>query len=147
MKKSFYIVFPVSVGILMLGMYQGGGVFVSLGSLLIGLFFSILLCMSTFSPAEILSYFSIALKKDSSDLRKIKNGIHFFSLFRSYLVLTAFMGFVMGIIIILVHTTDPDAYFPGLAFALMVIYYSLIVILLITTPFKSGLKRMLEEME
>lgn len=147
MKKSFFIVLPVSVGMLMLTMSAGWGVFLNIPSLLLSVFLSLLLCLNTFSPYEILGYFSIAFKKDTSDLRKIKNGIHFFSLLQSYLILSAIVSFVMGIIIILVHTTDPDAYFPGLAVALLVILYSLMVILVITTPFKSGLRRMQEEIE
>lgn len=147
MKKSFFIVLPVSVGLLMLTMRASWGVFLNIPSLLLSVFLSLLLCLNTFNPSEILSYFSIAFKKDTSDLRKIKSGIHFFSLFQSYLILSAIVSFVMGIIIILVLTTDPDVYAPGLAVALLVILYSLLMILVITTPFKSGLRRMLEEME
>jgi len=51
----------------------------------------------------------------------------------------------MGIILILANLDDPEKIGPGIAVALLTIFYSLDLMLLITTPFKAGLRRMLNE--
>lgn len=150
MKKSFFIVFLIALGLIALTFYLGSGsiyAFLNIPSIMISVFISLLLCLGTFSPSEIVGYISIALRNDKSDAKKIKNGIHFFCLFQSYLIISAAFGFITGLVMIGFHLTDPDALAPGLGVAMLVILYSLTVILLITTPFKSGLRRMLEEME
>jgi len=149
MKKSFIIIFLMAIGLIVLASYLGGSVylFLNLPSIILSVFLAFLLCLCTFNPSEIKEYFSIALRNDTSDIKKIKDGIHFFSLYQSNLITSGVMGFFLGVILLLANLSDPEALGPGGAVALLVVFYSLVFILIITTPFKSGLKRMLEEVE
>jgi len=148
MKKTYIFIILIAMVILVLAIYIGSGsipLFLSAPSIMLTLILSLLLTLSTFSPSEIVDFFMIAFRKNTTNIPKIRNGIHFFKTFQSYLILSALFSFIMGIILILANLDDPEKIGPGIAVALLTIFYSLVLMLLITTPFKAGLRRMLNE--
>lgn len=149
MKKSYFIYIPIVLAILFIvvpmGMRCSLLLFIDIGSFIITIILSILLTLCTFSPSEIVSYFVIVLKKDTTSIIKIKNGVHFFKVLQLYLIFSALVGFIIGMIIALARLDDPRAIGPGIAFSLLTILYSSSFILIIITPFKTGLIKMLNE--
>ncbi len=149
MKKSYFIYIPIVLAILFIivpmVMRCSLLLFIDIGSFIITIILSILLSLCTFRTSEIISYFITVLKKDTPSLIKIKNGIHFFKALQSYLIFSALVGFIIGMIIVLAGFDDPKKLGPGIALSLLTILYSSSFILIIITPFKAGLIKMLNE--
>jgi len=106
----------------------------------------LLVAMATYSPAEIVDCFAVAFRKEGADPAMIEKGMHFFSILQTYLIVTALLTFVIGIILIMTVSEDLSQIGPKTALAVVCIYYALLLMLLVTMPFKAGLEKKKIEM-
>ncbi|MFC1477110.1 MotA/TolQ/ExbB proton channel family protein [candidate division KSB1 bacterium] len=148
MKMYSPIYFFAAVFIIVFTIYAAGGsygLFINPPSLFITVILSGILLLGAFSPIEIFSYFAAAFRKKTDDTKTIKHALNFFDTLQRYLLFSAFVGVIVGIISMLVNLEDPEALGPGTAVCLLTLFYSLTLILIIVAPFRAGLKKRLIE--
>ncbi|MBT4511132.1 MAG: hypothetical protein HOC20_02810 [Chloroflexi bacterium] len=146
MKWSYFIVVLAAIAVICWVTYEGGSLiyFLDTASVLLIIVLPLLMLMATYSPAEIVGCFAVAFRKEGTDLDMIEKGIHFFSLLRSYLIVTALFSFMIGFILIMANSvgTDKLSQFGGkIAISVIPIHYALALMLLVTIPFKAGLEK------
>ena len=148
MKRSYFIVVPAAIAVICWVIHVSGDliVFVDAAGLLLIVALPLLMAMATYSPAEIVDCFAVAFRKEGADPAMIEKGIHFFSILRSYLIVTALITFMIGFILIMSVAEDLSRIGPKGAMSLLCIYYALALMLLVTIPFKAGLERKKIEM-
>ena len=148
MQRSYFIVAPAAIAVISLTIYLGGSLirFLDLLCVFFMITLPLLMAMATYSPAEIVDCFAVAFRKEGADPAMIEKGIHFFSILRSYLTVTALIAFMIGFILIMSVAEDLSRIGPKMALSLICIYYALLLMLLVTIPFKAGLERKKIEM-
>ena len=150
MRKSYFILMPLTLALLVWAYYEFSGVemiyFLDLPSLLIIPILPLLMTFCTFRPLEIRDYFAMALNNNESDSVKLEGAIHFFHTLQTYAYLAAGISFVMAVIYILSVEKDISRIGPMLAVALICILYSLGLAFFITLPLKAGLRKLLHEL-
>jgi len=148
MKRSYFIVVPAAIAFICWVIHVSGSLiyFLDLAGLFLIVTLPLLMAMATYSPAEIVDCFAVAFKKEGADPAMIEKGIHFFSLLRKYLIVTALLTFMIGFVLIMSVLEDLLKIGPKMAMSLLCIYYALFLMLLVTIPFKAGLERKKIEM-
>ncbi len=147
MKKSYFVMIPLFLGVVFASIATSGciGCFFDLtsaGALLLSTIF--VLC-ANFKLSEIRKYFSLGFKKDQTDIIELKNGILFFTALQKYLILSGSIGTFAGIISMLANLGDKDALGSGMALALIITFYAIILSMGVAQPFKTGLQKRLNE--
>ena len=148
MKRSYFIVLPAAIAFISWTINWSGSLlyFLDLLSVVFMVALPLLIALATYSPAEIVDCFAVAFSKERVDIGRIEKGIHFFSILRSYLIITALIAFMIGFILIMATVEDLSQIGPYAAVAVVCIYYALLLILLVTIPFKAGLEKKKIEM-
>ena len=148
MKRSYFIVVPAVIAIVCWVIHECGDLnyFVDYAGTLLIIALPLLMAMATYSPAEIVECFAVAFRKEGADPAMIEKGIHFFSLLRKYLIVTALLTFMIGFVLIMATLEDLSGFGPKWAIAALCIYYALFLMLLVTIPFKAGLEKKKIEM-
>jgi hypothetical protein len=148
MKRSYFITAPTVIAVICLGICTSGDIntFLDAAGIFMIILLPLLMAMATYSPAEIVECFAVAFRKEGADLAMIEKGIHFFSLLRSYLTVTALLTFMIGLILIMSVAEDLSQIGPKFAIGIVCIFYALELILLVTIPFKAGLEKKKIEM-
>ncbi|MFC1729413.1 MotA/TolQ/ExbB proton channel family protein [candidate division KSB1 bacterium] len=148
MKRAYFIAVIFVVAFMVAAVYLAGGeilLFISAVSFILTPIVSLILMLCTFSPAEMVGCFTTAFKREKADEVNVERGVLFFQTLQNYLLLSGIFSTFLGIVLMLANLEDPEAIGPGLAVALLTILYALFLIMIVTVPFKSGLKRMLIE--
>lgn len=150
MKKMYVLSVILFFGFIVGAIYTAGATvsyFLSIPSLImvIGLSFSLLL--GTYTPGQMGSYFKLAFTGKNDGTTSLESGYHFFQAVQQYVLLSGFVGTMVGAITILALVDDKTKVGYGAALTLMTLFYALLIILLIALPFKNGCRRLLLEQE
>lgn len=151
--RKFFIVSVILFLALCVGaiITSGGNLlfFINIPSLVLVVGIPFVMLLSNHSLREMGSYFGAAFRsgEESAAPSVIKKGIEFFTAMRGYLILSGFVGALTGVMTMLSLFEDVDRVGFGAALSLMTIFYALLLIILISLPFKHGLQRRLVEQE
>jgi len=121
-------------------------VYVNIPSLFMVLGLSTIIMLFSWDLKSVASSFK-AVFAQKSGVKELKVGIEFFSTLTKYFFLSAAIGTGTGLIAILTNLSDVERIGAVVALAMLSTYYSLILTLFITLPFRSGLRKKLIEME
>ena len=137
-------------GLIVGAIYASGATityFLNIASFLMvaGISFSLLL--GSYTPKEMARYFSVAFTGEERTDNELKKAYNFFEAIQQYMLLSGFIGTMIGAITMLVLLEDTSKVGFGAALALMTLLYGLLIILLIALPFKNGIKKMLTDRE
>ena len=143
MKRSYFIVAPAAIAVISWTIHESGSLiyFLDLLCVFFMIVLPLLMAMATYSPAEIVHCFVVAFRKEGADPAMIEKGIHFFSILRSYLTVTALIAFMIGFILIMSEAEDLSRIGPKGALSLVSIFYALALMLAVTIPFKAALEK------
>jgi len=119
-------------------------VYVNLPSFLMVIGISGVIMLFSWDLKTIGRCFRAVFSKSATD-QDIKLGIVFFPALTKYFFLSAAIGTGTGLIAILANLSDNRAIGQVVALALLCIYYSLVLTLLVTLPFGTSLRRRLIE--
>jgi hypothetical protein len=105
----------------------------------------LLLLKSQFSWADMGEAFAIGFSRKPVEKARLKKALLFFTVLQKYLMWTGLIGLMLGIIAMFSSFSDYIAVGRGLAVALLVVFYALILTLTIALPFQYGLKKKITE--
>ncbi len=150
MKKTYFLSIIVFAVLLFLAEWISVGIgdidiYLDFMSILLILMCPLVLLLANYSLSDIRKYFTIGFEKESAEPVDLKNGIVFFSSLQKYLILSGIMGSLIGLIAILAMLAEPEVIGSALALALITTLYAVILSMVVTTPFKTGLQRRLNE--
>ena len=143
MKKTYFLSLLLFSAILVLAMFMVGCVacFFDIGSLVMVLLSSFIMCLAGSSPSEMGRYFGAAFTGKSADRKTIESGIIFFKALGKYFILSGIIGMMMGLIGMLAFLDDPTKIGRSMALALISLLYAFFFIMIICVPFTAGLKK------
>ncbi|TFG60121.1 MAG: hypothetical protein E4H36_12605 [Spirochaetales bacterium] len=150
MNKTYFLFAVIALGVLGLGIvFAGAGflTYIDWASALVILFTTAALLVCSFRLREIGSYFAAAFRGRGADTSTLKKGIGFFLAMQRYLIISAVLATMIGIIALLSVLGDPTYVSKGLALALLSILYAVTLILVVALPFRTSLERKLAEAE
>lgn len=150
MNKSYFIFLFVALGVLCSGIVFAGARFatyVDVPSMMIVILITASLLVSSFRLKEIGSFFAGAFRERTADIPTLKKGICFFTAMQRYLIISAVIGTMIGVIAMLSILGEPRAIGSGLGLALLTILYAVVLILVVAVPFRTSLARKLAEAE
>jgi flagellar motor component MotA len=99
------------------------------------------LLLSNYSFAEMGRCFRAAYRKSGLGHDEVEDALAFFEAMQRYVLVSGFVGFLLGLITMLSALKDPSTMGSGTALALMTVLYGLILFIGLVVPFKTGLKR------
>ncbi|PKL37368.1 MAG: hypothetical protein CVV44_17195 [Spirochaetae bacterium HGW-Spirochaetae-1] len=147
MKKSYMAYAPLTLGVFAAGILIGGAdlrVFWDPPSLMIVFLPVIFLLLSVFGPSGIVDAFRAAFDETPSKSEVLK-GIAFFSMATRIILLSGFMGTLMGVLMTLYGISKsqdiPVAFY--IVIASQTVCYAVVMVLIVTVPFKSALEKKL----
>ncbi len=148
MNKIYLLMLVLFFGLWLLGPIVAGvsiGSYLSLPSFVLVIGPAIILSLCNYSPQEIVRYFGIGFKKENLDRRELKNGVLFFEALQRYFILSGITGFLVGLVAIFLSMENTAGLTFGLAVAITIILYSLLLVAAVAIPFRTGLQKRLNE--
>jgi len=148
MNRSYFIFVVVALGVIAAIVWVAGGrflMYIDFPSVAAVFLITVPLLASSFRLKEIGSFFKAAFRGVRADASTLKKGICFFSAMRRYLIISAVLGTMIGVIAMLSVLGEPSALGRGMALALLTIMYAVILILTVALPFRVSLERKLAE--
>jgi flagellar motor component MotA len=149
MSKFYFPALILVLIVFAIGIIWSAGnllMFVDLAWLIIIVIPTILLCFTTFSPADIGRSFQASFGRGGAPEKDLKISVVFFKALQRYLVLSACIGSVIGLIAILTNIQDKSSVGMGLAILLDGAFYSALMIMIVAVPFRAAAERKLAEM-
>jgi flagellar motor component MotA len=150
MTKFYPIAFILFLAICAAAVVMSGGqlaFIVSIPSLLLVVVTAIVLSLGNFSVGEIGRCFRLAFRRSPAQRDELHNALAFFDALMRYLLVSGFVGTLIGSIAILGNLGDHTALGRGTALALTTVLYALILWVGIVVPFRTGVRRKLAELE
>ena len=148
MKKTYFFSTALTLGVFALGAIFAGttlGTFANIPCVIVVTVPGALMLLAGFTPAEIGRGFRAAFRPDELADADLRNGVLLFRTLQRYLLLSGAAAFLIGIIVVLATLDDPATIGVGLAIALTSVLYSLLLMILVTTPFAAGIEKTLNE--
>ena len=144
--KGFYgISILLTLGLIIGGMITAGApisVYVSLPSFVIVTAIPLFMLLASFSPAEILKAFSSSFKRDA-DKEGLKKAELLFGSLGKYIATSGATGILLGVVAMLTNLGDLEWLGKGLALALLVVFYALLLHILLVFPFLASIRKKL----
>lgn len=103
------------------------------------------LLLMNFSVREMGRCFAAGFRKEDANLEDLKKGFIFFQTMQVYLLLSGFLGTMVGAIAMLVHLKDSSRVTFGAALSLTTLVYGFVFLMLVALPFKTGIKKRIVE--
>ncbi len=102
-----------------------------------------LVMLSHFSPAEMAGAFRSAMAGYAATGKELSDSLLFFKTLQKALLVVSALGFLTGLIVLAGIESDAATFRNGLGVALLVVYYAAAMVMLVTLPFKSAVKKKL----
>jgi flagellar motor component MotA len=120
--------------------------FINVPALIVVVVFPAAMLRAGFPFSEMGRHFRNAVGKPGmADPPELRQGVVFFSAMRTYLLLSGFLGTLVGTITMLANLTDESKIGFGAALALLTVLYALALWGLIALPMRSSLQKQVEE--
>jgi flagellar motor component MotA len=148
MKKTYFLSIALTLGVFALGVIMAGTTlttFANIPCLIVVTVPGLLMLLAGFTPAEIGRGFRTAFRPGELAEKDLRNGVLVFRTLQRYIVLSGAAAFMIGIIVVLATLEDPAKIGVGLAIALTSLFYSLLLMVLVTTPFAAAIEKALNE--
>ena len=107
----------------------------------------LLIVFCTFRPSEIVGYFTLAFRSGAVDRVELENALLFFRTVQTYVYYLSGITFIMGVVYILSVVPEMSQTGPKIAVALLIIFYTLLLALFVTLPFRASLRKKKNELE
>jgi flagellar motor component MotA len=120
--------------------------FVDFPSLIIATVLPLLLCFTTFTPADMGRSFRAAFGRGRTEKKELEVAVVFFLALQRYLLLSACIGALIGIMSMLSQTQDLKAIGMGFAMLLICVFYAVVLIMVLAMPFRVSAERKLAEL-
>jgi len=148
MGKSYLIFVVLCLGVLLLAVVLAGaniGIYVSLPALIIVVLLPSCIVIGVFGLSAFFTSFKNAFIGTETTKSELATGSALFSLFSRCLLLTGFITSMIGLIALLGELKEPGELGRTIALALITLFYSLILVFLVTLPYKYAYDRRLIE--
>jgi len=150
MKRTYFLMGILCIGMLVLGVVFAGGTFgmyVNAPALIIVVLLPSFIVSGVFGPRTYFRSFRLAFAGTEATVEELKTGVALFSLLGKSYLLTGFITTMIGIVAILGELKETSELGIPVAIALLTLFYSLILVFLVAAPFKVGHERKLLELE
>jgi flagellar motor component MotA len=150
MTRFYPIAFVLFLAICAAAVVMSGGrvaFIISIPSLLVVVVTAVVLSLGNFSVGEIGRCFRVAFRRSPAQRAELHNALAFFDALVRYLLVSGFIGTLIGSMAMLGNLTDQSALGRGTALALTTILYALILWVGVVVPFRTGVRRKLTELE
>lgn len=155
MKKGYFISIVIFIVLIAAAVITSGGKmghFLNVPSFLLVTLITLTLLRGSFSFREMGRAFKAAFEGPEErsvpvSREEIKNGIQFFKSMQIYLIVSGFIGTVIGAMSMLGALEMAVRVGFGASLSLLTLLYGIIFTLLIPVPFRAGLKKRLNRLE
>ena len=148
MRKAYFVWAPVAIGVFVLGIIFAGGKtaqFVSFASFIVVIVPPFAVSLGSYSFREIGRCFSVGFSTETPNAAELRKGIVFFRSLARIILVTGFVGFLLGAIVILLNLSDAAQVGWGFSLAILTVLYALVFIVVVAGPFRAGLEKRLAE--
>ncbi len=148
MKKSYPIWAILGLGMLALGVVMAGAnvaAYISLPALIVVVLPPFFLVVGGFGLSVLGRSFHVAFLGVPTTPQELEMGVSLFGALQRYLLLTGLITTMIGFIAMLSNLYETNQIGPMIALALITLFYSMMLILAVTVPFKSALEKRLIE--
>ncbi len=148
MKKSYVINIMVVFGFSIAGIIIADGspsIFWDFPSFVFTPLFAIILLLGHYTPGEIINAFKSAGKEFTSDV-ELKKALLFFNTLHKLVIISGIFAFMLGNVLVISLSPSEELnmiFGKFMSISLLTIVYALFIILTITVPFQSALKKKL----
>jgi len=149
MKRTYFIFLILSIGMLILGIVFAGavlGLYFNVPAFIIVVFLPAFMVIGVFGLQTFLRSFRLAFDGTEATAEQLTTGAALFSMLGRSLLLTGFITTMIGLIAMLGELRDKSELGRTVAIALITLFYSLILIFLISAPFRFAHEKRLAEM-
>lgn len=149
MRKDYLIWMLLSVGVFIVAIIFTGAnitVFVYPEALIIVVFAPTFLTIAVYGLPAFGRSFRIAFRGVASSRKELNTGVKLFGTLQRFLLLTGLVTTMIGLIAMLANLVDESQIGPNLSLALITLFYSLMIVFTVASPFKSALENKLNEM-
>ena len=149
MKKSYFIFLVLCLGMLVLGVVFAGakiGLYLNLPALIVVVFLPSFIVTGVYGLPAFLKAFRLAFHGTQATVEQLKTGAALFKMLGSCVLLTGFITTMIGLIAMLGNLMEAMAIGKTIAIAMITLFYSVILVFLVTLPFKSAYDKRLAEM-
>ena len=155
MKKGYFFSIVIFLVLIAAAVITSGGKmghFLNIPSFLMVTLITLTLLRGSFSFREMGRSFKIAFESSKGgpatvSREELKNGIQFFRSMQIYLIVSGFIGTVIGAMSMLGALEMAIRVGRGASLSLLTLLYGIIFTLLVPVPFRAGLEKQLNELE
>lgn len=148
MKKSYFVSVLLSLGLLVAAIITAGAnilAFLSIPAFIATVFLPVFVTIGVFGLSTFFSSFRLAFQGGEASARELKTAFSLFRLLGNSILLTGFITAMVGFVAILATLQGKDELGSNLVLALMTLFYSLILFLLVALPFKTAIEKRLAD--
>jgi flagellar motor component MotA len=149
MKKSYIIFLLLGLGVLVAAIITAGAsipLFLNIPALIVVLFLPTFVVIGVFGLRTFFRSFNLSESTSNTTKEELDTGASLFSMFSRCLLLTGFITTMIGFIAILGNLQSAQEIGKAVALALITLFYSFILVLLVTLPYTYAYKRRLSEL-
>jgi len=148
MKKSYVVNILVVLGLSIVGIIVAEGspmIFWDFPSFVFTPLFAVILLLGHYSPIEIIDAFKCSGKKTASEA-ELKKSLLFFSTLHKLIIISGFFAFMLAFVLIISLSPSEEfnkSFGKFMAIGVLTIVYALFIIMTITVPYQSAIKKKL----
>ena len=149
MKRIYFLSIPLFLSILVMAIVSSAAsisLYLCLPCLILTVAGPFFMLLGSFTPREMGRSFLVAFSGTDADKAVLATAASFFKAAQSYVLLTGFIGALIGVVAMLAELTDKTNLGFGLALVLMTILYSLCLLSILVIPFRVGVQRRLADL-
>ena len=148
MNRFYFLAVILVLGVLAISMVFAAAriaIFLDIPTLIILTVPSLALCLATFPPRDIGRSFAAAFTRHASTEAELRTAAVFFRSLERYILLSGFIGALIGIITILTvaELSNTEGVATGFALLLLSVFYALVLMLALAVPFRAAVDRKL----
>ncbi len=121
--------------------------FLDVPSLIVVIVPVLALCFATFSPRDMGRSFRAAFSRGQVETSELKTAAVFFRALERYILLSGFLGALLGVMSLLWMMRSDTKIATGFAMLLISVFYALILLFVLAVPFRVAVDRKLVEAE
>ena len=149
MKKTYFIFLILCIGLLILGIVFTGaiiGLYLNFPAIVIVVLLPSFAVIGAFGFSTFLRSFRLAFAGTNATVKQLKTGVALFAAFGRCLLLTGVITSMIGLIGMLGDLREAHELGRAIAISLVTLFYALILIFIVTIPFKAAHERRLLEL-
>ena len=144
MKKTYFLSVPLFLAVLVMAIISSAAritLYLCLPCLIMVTATPFFMLLATFTPREMGRSFRVAFDGVPADEGSLRSAAAFFRTAQTYVLLTGFIGAMIGVVAMLAELTDETQLGFGLALAFMTILYSICLLFTLVVPFRTAVRR------